>query len=234
MKKGRFYGSKKRYFYLEDFYLKYGDKEGKVRKCIDLSLGEGQQEVTLSDNTKKNRVLKLHCIDPETQKFTVLRLKAENKVERDEWVSLLKKAIEPFTKKSTQKSIVEEVKTPVSNTNSQLKHLINKQKTITLNQISEQILKNRENLNSKITAQDKAFNVFKNELQMLHGEPTLPEPLKERVAKIIEQSNSWQSEQSGTFEFIQLTTKNLQKVVENIALKEIEKNPIDFIRRESF
>ena len=89
MKKGRFYGSQKRYFYLEDFYLKYGDKEGKPRKIIDLSQGGGEQEVTLSDNSKKIRVLKLHCIDPETLKFTVLRLKAENKVERDEWVSLL-------------------------------------------------------------------------------------------------------------------------------------------------
>lgn len=234
MKKGRFYGSQKRYFYLEDFYLKYGDKEGKARKCIDLSQGGGEQEVTLSDNSKKIRVLKLHCIDPETQKFTVLRLKAENKVERDEWVSFLKKAIEPFTKKTTQKSIPEENKTPASNSSSQLKHLINKQKSITLNQISEQILKNRENLNSKITAQDKAFNAFKNELQKLHVEPTLPGPLKERVGKIIDLSSSWQTEQSGTFEFIQLTTKNLQKVVENIALKEIEKNPIDFIRRESF
>lgn len=42
MKKGRFYGSQKRYFYLEDFYLKYGDKEGKARKCIDLSQGNGE------------------------------------------------------------------------------------------------------------------------------------------------------------------------------------------------
>ena len=42
MKKGRFYGSQKRYFYLEDFYLKYGDKEGKPRKCIDLSQGNGE------------------------------------------------------------------------------------------------------------------------------------------------------------------------------------------------
>jgi hypothetical protein len=63
----------------------------------------------------------------------VLRLKAENKVERDEWVSFLKKAIEPFTKKTTQKSIPEENKTPASNSSSQLKHLINKQKSITLN-----------------------------------------------------------------------------------------------------
>ena len=51
MKKGRFYGSQKRYFYLEDFYLKYGDKEGKARKCIDLSLGNGEQEVTLSEGS---------------------------------------------------------------------------------------------------------------------------------------------------------------------------------------
>ena len=233
MKKGRFYGSQKRYFYLEDYYLKYGDKEGKARKCIDLSIGGGEQEVTLSKKKKKVTVIKLHCIDPETNKFTVLRLKAESKNERDEWISCLNQAIEPFTKKSPKQQ-VEEIKTPVANTNSHLKHLINKQKTITLNQISEQILKNRENLNSKISAQDKAFNAFKSELQKLHGEPTLPAPLKERVGKIIELSASWQAEQSSTLDFIQLTTKNLQKVVENIAVKEIEKNPIDFIRRESF
>lgn len=100
MKKGRFYGSQKRYFYLEDFYLKYGDKEGKARKCIDLSQGNGEQEVTLSDNKKKIKILKIHCIDPESLKFTVLRLKAENKVERDEWVECIQRAIEPFSKRS--------------------------------------------------------------------------------------------------------------------------------------
>jgi len=47
-------------------------------------------------------------------------------------------------------------------------------------------------------------------------------------------SSSWQTEQRTTFEFIQLTTKNLHIVVENIAKKEIEKNPIDFMKRESF
>jgi hypothetical protein len=66
MKKGRFYGSKKRYFYLEDFYLKYGDKEGKARKCIDLSQGNGETEVMLSDNKKKVKVIKVHCVDSDS------------------------------------------------------------------------------------------------------------------------------------------------------------------------
>jgi hypothetical protein len=101
MKKGRFYGSKKRYFYLEDFYLKYGDKEGKARKCIDLSQGNngGSTEVTLSDNKKKVKVIKVHCVDPDTGKFTLIRLKAENREERDEWFECLKRAIAPFAKK---------------------------------------------------------------------------------------------------------------------------------------
>ena len=152
MKKGRFYGSQKRYFYLEDFYLKYGDKEGKARKCIDLSIGNGEQEVTLSENKKKTRVFKLHCIDPDTQKFTLLRLKAETKGSRDEWVKLIQQAIEPYSKKAPKNLDNETISPSTVGNNNQLKHLINKQKSITLNQISEQIIKNRENLNSKITS----------------------------------------------------------------------------------
>jgi len=42
--------------------------------------------------------------------------------------------------------------------------------------------------------QDQAFNEFKGELQKLHMEPTLPTPLKDRVAKILDMSNTWQNE----------------------------------------
>lgn len=54
------------------------------------------------------------------------------------------------------------------------------------------------------------------------------------MTKIMDLSSTWQNEQRTTFEFIQLTTKNLHMVVETIAMKEIEKNPIDFMKRESF
>jgi hypothetical protein len=47
-------------------------------------------------------------------------------------------------------------------------------------------------------------------------------------------AQTWQRQQKGTYDFYTLTNKNLYLVVEKIAEKEIEKNPIDFIKRESF
>ncbi len=46
-------------------------------------------------------------------------------------------------------------------------------------------------------------------------------------------ATNWQNQQKSTFDFYTLTNKNLYLVVEKIAEKEIEKNPIDFIKRES-
>ena len=89
----------------EPCYLKYGDKEGagKVRKCIDLSKGEGEQEVIIPEVTKgKMKNFKLKAVDPETNKLTSFKLKAENKVERDEWVDFLRKALLPYSKKMSQ------------------------------------------------------------------------------------------------------------------------------------
>ncbi len=82
--------------------MKYGDKEGanKVRKCIDLSKGDGEQEVLLPEAAKgKIKNFKLKAVDPETNKLATFRLKAENKVERDEWVEYLRKALIPYSKK---------------------------------------------------------------------------------------------------------------------------------------
>ena len=47
-------------------------------------------------------------------------------------------------------------------------------------------------------------------------------------------AQSWQKQQKSTYDFYALTNKNLYLVVEKIAEKEIEKNAIDFIKRESF
>lgn len=47
-------------------------------------------------------------------------------------------------------------------------------------------------------------------------------------------AQTWQKQQKSTYDFYALTNKNLYLVVEKIAEKEIEKNAIDFIKRESF
>ena len=53
--------------------------------------------VTESKGKIKN--FKLRAVDPETNKIATFRLKADNKVERDEWVEYLKKVLLPYSKK---------------------------------------------------------------------------------------------------------------------------------------
>jgi hypothetical protein len=73
-------------------------------------------------------------VDPDTGKFTLIRLKAENREERDEWFECLKRAIAPYAmKKNTMKDIDNEEQKQSYANNHHLKSLINKQKSITLN-----------------------------------------------------------------------------------------------------
>lgn len=57
---------------------------------------------------------------------------------------------------------------------------------------------------------------------------------KEQLKKVLEAALVWQTQQKNSFDFLSLTSKHLYTMVESIAEKEIQKDPIDFIRRESF
>ena len=62
---------------------------------------------------------------------------------------------------------------------------LSKQKSITLNQITEQLVKSKEQMNQRITESDKAFSNLKSELVKLENE--LPAgKQRERVVKIID------------------------------------------------
>ena len=75
--------------------MKWGDKEGKPEKMVDLSEG-GSTKITTND--EKIRNFKIHFYEnSKALKHTIFKLKADNKVQRDEWVAALKKAIEPFS-----------------------------------------------------------------------------------------------------------------------------------------
>jgi len=143
-KKGYFNRYKKRYFYLERHVLKWGDKEGRPQKMVDLSEG-GATRITTND--EKIRNFKIHFYENvKAQKHTVFRMKADNKVQRDEWVAALKMAIEPFTPQKVgdgtntspvgcsfqgQTAPITLTKLPTN------KMHLSKQRSITLNQITE-------------------------------------------------------------------------------------------------
>jgi hypothetical protein len=52
--------------------------------------------------------------------------------------------------------------------------------------------------------------------------------------KILKAASDWQDAQKRDFEFLSVTSKSLYSMVEAIAEKEIQKDPIEFIKRENF
>jgi hypothetical protein len=137
-------------------------------------------------------------------------MKADNKVQRDEWVAALKNAIEPFIIKSgdsgsnssplgvgglsngasqsqTVAPSITLTKLPANKMN------LSKQRSITLNQITDQLVKSKEQMNQRIGASDQAFQTLKSELKKLEGE--LPAgKQRERVVKIIDMAQTWQKQ----------------------------------------
>ena len=85
------YGHKKRYFYLEEHYLKYGKFEGKpIKRVFDLS--EGVSEVIPSPKYKTQfKVL----VQVGGRKLK-LKLKADTDADRDKWISAIRQAIEKY------------------------------------------------------------------------------------------------------------------------------------------
>jgi hypothetical protein len=51
-------------------------------------------------------------------------------------------------------------------------------------------MKSKDQMNSRISATDSAFNALRGELQSLQSDLT-SKPQKDRVAKIIDQANTW-------------------------------------------
>lgn len=89
-KKKNLIGYKKKYYYLEEHLLKYGDKEDKVKGYIDLSIGNMTK---VQESSKYKTQFKVLYMDLHKGRQEKIKLKAENKVQRDEWVNNLANVI---------------------------------------------------------------------------------------------------------------------------------------------
>ena len=54
------------------------------------------------------------------------------------------------------------------------------------------------------------------------------------MQRILDAAKAYQDQYHKAFEFMNSTNKNLHRILEEIAEKEIERNPIEFIKKEAF
>lgn len=118
------YRFKKKYFYLDDRSLRFGDKKDEPTASVDLATGNVEVAVSSQYRTQ------FKVIFPHKGHFEKLRLKADSEAERDEWVGALRKVVEQHRLESDP----QQPRYPNSGLN---KHL-------TLNYISDSLLQYKD------------------------------------------------------------------------------------------
>lgn len=106
-------------------------------------------------------------------------------------------------------------------------------KHFTLNQISDSLLLYKDQVGIRVSTQEDAFKMFKLELLKL-SDQLKNNVQKDQIVQILKAASDWQDQQKKAFEFLTETSKSLYVMVEQIAEKEIQKDPIEFIKRETF
>lgn len=88
-------------------------------------------------------------------------------------------------------------------------------------------------MNKTLTQSSQSYNLFIKDMhkmeQELEGKKN-----KERFGKLKESSETFTQQHEQAIVMLQRTTKSLFGIVEDIAEKEIERDPLEFIRKESF
>ena len=106
------------------------------------------------------------------------------------------------------------------------------QQTPTLNQISDMLLSHEGQIQAKIDQAREVYETYSKDMASLEQD-LVEKRHKEKLSKLKASAAEFLAHQQEAMEMVQKITKGIYKVLENIAEREIEKDPIAFIREES-
>lgn len=106
-----------------------------------------------------------------------------------------------------------------------------KQNVPSIRQITELLQKYQDSLASKIDSSQVSYEKFSTELSLIESE--LEKKQKEKFSKMKLSAQDFISNQRDAMEMISEVTKGVYMILEKMAEKEIERDPLDFIRKES-
>ncbi|CDW78464.1 oxysterol-binding protein [Stylonychia lemnae] len=209
---------KKYNFTFQDNILKC-EKVGK-----DLTYSIDMRDAVVTRDKKSKKVFKIKS--PHAK----LILKAADENEREQWVQALTRVARIYDGEDISKRI--EGFDNVDNSDKKNVKYIKTVKTVTLNQISDILQKQDYKLQSTLGESSRSHLSFLRDLKSLEQELESKKH-KEKLQKIYEVAKTYQDQYMKAFEFMTQTNKNLHRILEEIAEKEIERNPIEFIRKEN-
>ena len=74
--------------------------------------------------------------------------------------------------------------------------------------------------------------MFVSDVEKLNNDPDIKK-YKDKLTTLKDAAKNYQKKQSSVFELVHKTNKSLYRIVEQIAEKEIERDPVEFMKRES-
>ncbi|CDW74380.1 oxysterol-binding protein [Stylonychia lemnae] len=212
---------------VEDTFLRYG-KVGKTKiHTIDL-----KDSASIIPDAKSKRQFKV-----KTPKKN-LHFRCETDIDQEEWVKILSTISDKFQDKELSIPKMEVTTQEQINTFQQPAQASSRikssrsQKGMNLTSLSDTLKNQDSDLNNAIQGSEKTFQDLEGEISKLEAEQDIKK-FKERVQNILDASKRFKKEQSTVFKVIKRTNKNLHQIVEYIALNEIQRNPVEFIKKES-
>lgn len=218
--------------------LKYGQKGKPLKHTLDLS----QKPVEQTDG--QNGVIVLR-VQGSKRKFKIitedctLSLKAETPEEREDWIQHLMHetaaalGVAGFATSTMIGEVEEAVDSghegglpPAAN----FKNLTSIQQP-SIRQIAELLQRYEDKLNAKIEASQDTYQKFASDLAIIESE--LEKKHKDKVGRLKTSAQEFIGNQKEAMEMISEVNKGVYQILEKMAEKEIERDPINFIRKES-
>eukprot|EP00347_Sterkiella_histriomuscorum_P008454 403345039 len=211
--------------YQKKYIFTFQDNKLRVEKVgKDHTYEIDVRDSVVTRDKKSKRVFKIKCAQ------TKLTLKAADEMERELWFQNLTRIAKTYDGEDVSKRLAEgfdetSIKKIVKN--------VKTVKTVTLNQISDILQKQDTKLQSTLGESSRTYLTFVRDLKQLEQELTNKNH-KDRMQRILDAAKAYQDQYHKAFEFMNSTNKNLHRILEEIAEKEIERNPIEFIKKEAF
>ena len=229
---------------LDDVYLKCV-KLGKTKNyTIDLS-----DAIQVQPDKKSKKQFKVKSSKKE------ISFRAETEQERDEWVKEILNVAAKFrgrdptmSLKVVSPSVVKfglnnNLTRSVSEANQEHNFAVLKDprqslkpkpglSNLTMDQISDMLKSQDSHLNQAIEDSLNAYTQFVSDMERLSNDPEIKKH-KDKLSSLKDAAKNYQKKQSSVFELVHKTNKSLYRIVEQIAEKEIEKDPVEFMKRES-
>ena len=210
---------------LDGPYLKYGPKQKSIQFSLDLT--PYNPKTPLSILKVAGSKTKFQIFEGETLK---IKLKASSEKDREEWIDSIYTEVKKAgglvnIQVNSQHNEYSQQMWPF---NPKRKATLDMQSSPTLSQINDVLIEHERLLHKKIDLSQEVYERYSQDMLALEAE--LEKKHKDKFGRMKQSSEEFLTHQKDAMEMIAKVTRSIYQILETIAEREIEKDPVAHIR----